>query len=273
MQASSSWTAPTGTLGGLVDEAQARARGLLASRAELERLAARAGAPRPFAKALRRKNVAVIAEVKRRSPSKGWIKRDLSAVDQARAYERGGAAAVSVLTERAHFGGSNDDLRNVLAAVGIPVLKKDFHVQPIQLTEARALGASAALVIARAVSPDMLREMIATGRNLGLELLVEVRDEDELARALELGSTVIGINNRNLETLVIEGGTAERFLARIPGDVIAIAESGVGGRPDVERVARCGADAVLVGSSISASDDPSDAVSQLSSVRRVGRES
>lgn len=272
MQASSSWTAPGGTLGGLVDEAKARAEVLLASRAELERAAARATPARPFAPALRRSNVAVIAEVKRRSPSKGWIKRDLSAVDQARAYERGGAAAISVLTEPEHFGGSNDDLRNVLAAVSIPVLKKDFHVHPIQLTEARALGASAALVIARAISPDMLRTMIAHGRDLGLELLVEVRDEEELDRALEFGSTVVGINNRNLETLVIEAGTAERLLGSIPANVVAIAESGVSGRTDVERVALRGADAVLVGSSISASDDPAIAVGELSSVPRVARE-
>lgn len=272
MQASSSWTAPSGTLGGLVDEANARADTLLSSRAALERAAARAAAGRPFASALRRPTVAVIAEVKRRSPSKGWIKRDLSAVDQARAYERGGAAAISVLTEPEHFGGSNDDLRNVLTAVGIPVLKKDFHVHPIQLTEARALGASAALVIARAISPETLRTMIAHGRDLGLELLVEVRDEDELGRALEFGSTIVGINNRNLETLVIEDGTAERLLGHIPAGVVAIAESGVSGRADVERVARRGADAVLVGSSISASDDPTVAVGELASVPRVGRE-
>jgi indole-3-glycerol phosphate synthase len=244
----------------------------LESRAELERLAARAPAARRFAAALRRPNISVVAEVKRRSPSKGWINRDLSAVDQAHAYERGGAAAISVLTEPAHFGGSNDDLRNVLAAVGVPVLKKDFHVQPIQLTEARALGASAALVIARALSPAALRSMIDCGRDLGLELLVEVRDEDELARALEYGSTVIGINNRNLETLVIEPGTAERLLGLIPPNVIAIAESGISGRMDVERVARYGADAVLVGSSISASEDPVVAVGELSNVRRASRE-
>src|SRR5262249_33561054 len=153
--------------------------------------------------------VQVIAEVKRRSPTKGWINPDLGAAGQARAYAIGGAAAISVLTEPAHFGGTNEDLQAVRAAVQVSVLKQDFHVHPIQLAEARALGASAALLIARALSPDELTRMSDAARELRLEVLVEVRDEDELQRALDAGATVVGINNRNLETLVIDPATSE----------------------------------------------------------------
>ena len=223
------------------------------------------------AEALRGPTVGVIAEIKRRSPSKGAINLDMTAVEQARAYERGGAAAISVLTEPAHFEGSVEDLISVRAAVAVPVLKKDFHVEPIQLLEARAIGASAALLIVRALSPDALRQMVDTARQLELEILVEVRDEAELARALDAGATMIGINNRNLETLVIDPATSERLLGLVPSSVLAVAESGVAGRGDVERAAQWGADAVLVGSVISAAMDPAAAVLALSGVKRVAR--
>jgi indole-3-glycerol phosphate synthase len=151
------------------------------------------------------------------------------------------------------------------------VLKKDFHVEPIQLLEAKAIGASAALIIARALSPEQLGRMVDYARTIDLAVLVEVRDEDELARALDVGARIIGINNRNLESLVIEAGTAERLLARVPGDVVAVSESGIESRADVERVARAGADAVLVGSVISAAADPTAAVRALASVARIPR--
>jgi len=215
--------------------------------------------------------VALIAEVKRRSPSKGSIAPALDAATQARAYVDGGAKAISVLTEPSHFGGSTSDLASVKAAVSVAALKKDFHMRPIQLVEARALGASAALLIARALSPDRLREMTDTARRLGLEVLVEVRDEAELDRALECGATLIGVNNRNLESLVIEPATAERLIPRIPAGLIAIAESGMSTRDDVERYAKCGADAVLVGSSISAAADPTQATRSLAGVPRRSR--
>ena len=170
-----------------------------------------------------------------------------------------------------HFGGSTSDLRDVRASVAVPALKKDFHVRPIQLVEARALGASAALLIARALSPDLLREMMATARRLDLEVLVEVRDEAELERALECGATMIGVNNRDLETLVIDPGTAERLVPRVPPGLVAIAESGVSTRADIERYAACGADAVLVGSSISAAADPTQATRALAGVPRRPR--
>ena len=272
MQAYSAWTPPTGTLGAIVAEARDRAALLKPNAAELTESAASAPPSPSLASALRTDTVAVIAEVKRRSPSKGWINPGISAVDQARSYETGGAAAVSILTEPAHFGGSASDLVAVRDAVSIPALKKDFHVDPIQLIEAKALGASAALLIARALSPDLLCGMIDAARGLALEVIVEIRDDDELARALDAGAAIIGINNRNLETLDIDPATSERLLAQIPRHVIAIAESGVQSRADVERLARCGADAVLVGSVLSASPDPVDAVRQLAGVHRISRE-
>ena len=271
MQASLRWTAPGGTLGTICHEAEARAALLEARADELEREASAAPAGPSLASALRGADVRLIAEVKRRSPSKGAIAPALDAADQARAYVDGGAAAISVLTEPAHFGGSTSDLLAVRSGVAVPALKKDFHVLPIQLVEARALGASAALLIARALSPDRLREMIATARRLDLEVLVEVRDEAELERALECGASMIGVNNRNLETLVIDPATAERLIPRIPPGLVAIAESGVSTREDVERYARSGADAVLVGSSISAAPDPTQATRALAGVPRRSR--
>jgi indole-3-glycerol phosphate synthase len=271
VQAFLRWTPPGGVLGTICGESEARAARLSSRSAELERLAAAAPAAPSLAAALRRADVALIAEVKRRSPSKGSIAPDLDAVTQARAYVAGGAAAISVLTEPAHFSGSLEDLEAVRAALPVPALKKDFHVRPIQLVEARAAGASAALLIARALDRERLRQMMEAGRELGLELLVEIRDEAELDRALEVGATMIGVNNRDLESLVIDPSTAERLVPRIPSGMVAIAESGVKSRADVERYAQCGADAVLVGSSISAAADPAAATRSLAAVPRIAR--
>ena len=271
MQASPTWTAPGGTLGRIVSEARERVSALRARESELVQAAERTPATGGFRAALDGETVGVIAEVKRRSPSKGWINAGLSAEAQAGAYVRGGAAAISVLTEPANFGGSVDDLLAVRQAVAVPVLKKDFHVDPIQLVEARAIGASAALLIVRALSPADLKLMSDSARQLALEVLVEVRDERELTRALDAGATIVGINNRNLETLQIDPRTSERLLRLVPPSVVAVAESGVAERADVERVAQAGANAVLVGSVISAAEDPSAAVAALSGVARVRR--
>ena len=232
------------------------------------RLAEEVSAPPPFGTALRRSNVTVIAEVKRSSPSKGAINPDLSVEDQVAAYDRGGAAAISILTEPTRFSGSRDDLIAAHSATKLPLLKKDFHVDPLQIVEAKALRASAALVIVRAVEPTRLRELIDVARSIGLELLVEIRDENELQLALAFGARVIGINNRNLETLEIDPTTAPRLLPLIPRDLIAVAESGMKTAEDVERVAAAGADAVLVGSELSASANPESAVRSLASVQR-----
>jgi indole-3-glycerol phosphate synthase len=185
------------------------------------------------------------------------------------AYEAGGAAAISILTEPMRFGGSNEDLSRAREAVRIPLLKKDFHIEPVQILEARALGASAALVIARAVSPSRLAELLSSGIDAGIEILVEVRDERELDLALTLGAGLIGVNNRNLETLEIDPDTSLRILPLIPGDIVAIAESGVRSVQDVERLGRAGANAVLVGTEVSASSDPEAAVRSLTGVTRT----
>jgi indole-3-glycerol phosphate synthase len=211
----------------------------------------------------------VIAEVKRSSPSKGAINVGMNVERQLRAYEAGGAAAISILTEPLRFGGSNNDLILARGCVRLPLLKKDFHVAVVQILEARMLGASAALVIARAVAPDRLKELVQAGRDAAIEILVEVRDEHELDLALTLDAKLIGVNNRNLETLQIDPETSTRLLPLIPRGVVAIAESGVRAIADVARAASAGADGVLVGSELSKSADPEKAVRSLIDVPRM----
>lgn len=213
--------------------------------------------------------MSIIAEVKRSSPSKGSINPGLDVRAQVLAYERGGAAAISILTEPTRFGGSNDDLVTARQTVPLPVLKKDFHVDVAQLVEAKAIGASAALVIARALPPDRLGELLTAGDDLGLELLVEVRDERELDLALGFGAAIVGVNNRNLETLETDPETSLRLLPMIPPDVIAVAESGMKAAPDIAKVAVAGADAALVGSELSGSTNPELALRALTGTKRV----
>jgi indole-3-glycerol phosphate synthase len=224
-----------------------------------------------MSRALRHEHVAIIAEIKRSSPSKGSINPSIDPTSQAAAYEKGGASAISVLTEPLRFGGSNDDLLAVRNTSKLPILKKDFHVTEVQLEEASSLGASAALVIVRAIEPAHLRDLAQAAEALELELIFEIRDETELERALDSGATMIGVNNRNLETLHVHEGTAERIIRMIPAECIAIAESGYMTRAEIENVALAGADAVLVGSSLSASRDPQAAVHALAGVKRVPR--
>jgi indole-3-glycerol phosphate synthase len=232
---------------------------------------ARSAGPVPsFRGALQGRRVGVIAEVKRSSPSKGAINPGLDLARQVAAYEAGGAAAISVLTEPTRFGGSADDLVLARKSVALPLLKKDFHVDVSQILEARALGASAALVIVRAVPPGRLKDLMTAGADVALEILVEVRDERELDLALSLDASLIGVNSRNLETLEIDPATALRILPLIPREVVAIAESGVKSAADVKRVADAGADAVLVGSELSGARDPEAAVHSLTGVARTG---
>ena len=267
-QAFSAWTPPEGTLGALTDEARRRAATLAPRKGELEKLASEITPPSLF-DALKTTTVAVIAEVKRASPSKGAINPDLNLRRQVVAYERGGAAAISVLTEPTRFGGSNEDLVDARAAVLIPLLKKDFHVDPLQIVESKALGASAALVIVRAVSPAALKELIRTADSIGLELLVEVREDRELELAVGLGARIVGVNNRNLETLEIDPETSLRLLPMIPFHLAAVAESGMRAAADVQRVGAAGADAVLVGSELSGARDPEAAVRSLLGIPRA----
>ncbi len=268
-QAYPAWEPPTGPLGELTRGAELRTEALAGRSAELMR-AARSAPPQPsFGSAIRGKTVGIVAELKRSSPSRGVIDAGLDASKQVRAYERGGAVAVSILTEPTRFGGSNQDMVSARSAIGLPILKKDFHVSVVQLLEARALGASAALVIVRAVPPDRLREMMAAARDIALELLIEVRDEAELELAVSLGAALIGVNNRNLETLAVDSSTGDRVIPLVPPSCAAISESGIERRSDVERVARSGADAVLIGASLSGSPDPESAVRSLTGVQRT----
>ena len=268
------WAPPAGTLGRIIAESRSRATALLRNPQavrQLERAAGAAAAAPSFAAALRRSDVALIAEVKRRSPSRGEINAALSARDQAAAYAAGGAAALSVLTESEHFGGSLDDLLSATGAVSVPVLRKDFIVDEVQLLEARANGAAAALLIVRALAPEELEKLVRSARAAGLEPLVEVHSDAELDRALAAGAHVIGVNNRDLETLHIDAATGDRLLPRVPGACIAISESGMLARADVERAASGGADAVLIGSVLSASPEPEQALRAFIGVPRSSR--
>ena len=271
MQAFPAWMPPGGTLGQIISETRDRVDELRSRRRDLENAAAKQPRALPFAAALRRADVAVIAELKRRSPSRGEINGGLSARDQAASYAKGGAAAISVLTEPRHFGGSAEDLETARAAGGLPVLKKDFHVDALQLLEARALGASAVLLIARALEPRHLARLATDAHALELEVLVEVRSEPELDLALSTGATAVGVNARDLETLEMDFALAGRLLPAIPSDRVAIAESGVRSPDDVRRAAACGADAVLVGSILSASSEPADGVRALTGISRLQR--
>ncbi len=270
MQANTSWTPPGGTLGTIVGQTMERVVALRRRRGDLEGALGSAPETPEFAPALRGNSVRVIAEVKRRSPSKGTINAGLDAASQAAAYEAGGAAAISVLTELLHFGGSASDLENVRSRVAIPLLKKDFHIDEVQLVEARLLGAAAVLLIARALDPAVLPRLVSMADALGLESLVEVRTMDELSRALDAGARVVGVNCRNLETLEVDVAVAEELIPRIPADVVAVWESSVTTADDVVRAAASGADAVLVGSAISGAPDPAAAVRALAGIPRRG---
>jgi indole-3-glycerol phosphate synthase len=271
VQANRAWTAPVGPLGRLAAAAAVRAKDLEKQSTDLRDRAKDVPAGPSFSAALRRIDVAVIAEVKRRSPSKGVINAGLDAGEQASAYARGGAAALSILTEPSEFGGAVQDLRDAREATSLPTLKKDFHVHPVQVLEARAAGASAMLLIARALPPDGLTAMADRASEHGVEVVVEIRSEEELERALAIRHAVIGVNSRDLETLVIDSAVTARLIPLIPADRLVIAESGVSARYDVERVAVAGADAVLVGSTVSAAFDPAAAVAALTGVARVFR--
>ena len=219
---------------------------------------------RPFEQALRAATPpALIAEVKRASPSAGEIAPDADPRALARAYEAAGAIAVSVLTEPRHFQGSLADLQSVRSSVGVPVLRKDFHVHPAQLIEARAAGADAVLLIVAAVSDDELAALLTTARDLGLGTLVEAHSDEDLERALATDAPVVGVNARDLETFEVDVTAALGRLRRVPGDRIAVLESGVGGRADVDAAVDAGASAILVGEALMRADDPARAVRKL----------
>ena len=213
------------------------------------------GEDRPFSEALVRPGLSLIAEFKRRSPSAGEIANPLVA-DQVTAYERGGAAALSVLTDERHFGGSLEDLRAARAACDLPILRKDFIVDPYQLYEAAVNGADAVLLIVRALDDAALRSMYEEARRLDLDCLVEVHDAGELERALDMDADVIGINNRNLEAGTVDTATVYELMPDVPAGKTVVAESGISRREELEELERVGVDAVLIGETLMVADDP-----------------
>lgn len=234
------------------------------SQADLEaRLSARTE-DRPFNEALVRPGLSLIAEFKRRSPSAGQIAAEaVDVATQVSAYERGGAAALSVLTDEAHFGGSLADLRAARAACGMPILRKDFIVDPYQLYEAAVNGADAVLLIVAALSDEELRSLHEEARAIDLDCLVEVHDAEELERALEAGADVIGINNRNLDDMSVDVATTYELMPDVPAGKTVVAESGISSREELEELDRVGVDAVLIGSALMQVPDPEAKVREL----------
>jgi indole-3-glycerol phosphate synthase len=224
------------------------------------------GAPRvrPFAASLARPGVMrVIAEHKRRSPSRGAIREDLEPADVARRYAAAGAAALSVLTDEPFFGGQLGHLSQARAATELPALRKDFVVDPWQIVEARAAGADAVLLIVAALADGELRQLLGEARALGVDALVEVHDGSELERALAAGARLVGVNNRDLRTLTVSLETSVGLAPRIPDDVVAVAESGIKSGADLRRLRDVGFDACLVGEHLMSARDPGAALRQL----------
>ncbi len=222
---------------------------------------------RPFSEALVQEGIALIAEMKRSSPSRGPIRPDATVREIVRAYEAAGASACSVLTEPHWFGGSLDDLREARAACALPLLRKDFIIDPYQLVEARLAGADAVLLIVAALDPAELVSLYDQASDLGLDCLVEVHDDEEMEIAVASGVEIIGVNNRNLHTLEVDPGTALRLLVDAPAGTIVVAESGITSYEDVERLEEAGVDAILVGEALMREEDPGAAVHALLGTR------
>jgi indole-3-glycerol phosphate synthase len=232
--------------------------------ADVEKQAAAAVSPRSFGLALRSaKGMACIAEFKRRSPSKGWIRRDADLPAIAAAYEDAGAAALSVLTDTPFFGGSLDDLRQARDAAWLPILRKDFIIDAYQVAEARAAGADAVLLIVAALRDEDLRELLVETERWGMEALVETHDPDEVARAVAAGARIIGVNHRDLRTFEMNMELATAMRPLIPSDRLVVAESGIRTAADVQRLRAAGVDAILVGESLMQSPDPATALRAL----------
>ena len=256
--------AQAGVLPGILREAERRAAEARAARARLEREAARAGAAPDFVAGLAAgREVAVIAEIKRRSPSAGEIKADASAVGQARRYQAAGADALSVLTDLKFFGGTIDDLRAVAGAVSLPRLRKDFIVHPIQVLQAREAGASAILLIVRVLADEEIKALFAAATAAGLDALFEIHDEADLERALRHGARIIGVNNRDPTVFTTDLAVSERLIPRLPPDVIAVSESGIFTGADAARARVAGAHAILAGEALMKAPDPAKLIAEF----------
>jgi len=250
----------------ILASADERAKAAEKDLAALKRAASNATPVRDLSEALSGPGLAVIAEIKRRSPSAGDINADLDPADLATRYVQGGADAISVLTEPHFFGGSLDDLRAVREAVGVPVLRKDFTRSPAQIWEARAAGADAILLIVAALSASNLGALVATAFDVGVAAIVEAHTDAEVRVAADVGARIIGVNNRNLHTFETDLGVAESAASLLPTGVVTIGESGVSTPTGAARMAAAGYDAILVGEALVRSDDPLALVAALKAV-------
>lgn len=253
-------------LGRLVLEAKQdlqRRRYLVASD-QLE-LAAAAYQPKDFLGALRGPGLAVIAEMKQRTPSMGILVEDYRPADLAHAYAEGGAAAISVLTHMAGFGGRPEHIRSVRAATDLPILRKDFVTDPFEVAEARACGADAVLLIVAALEQAQLKDLVALSKSRGIAALVEAHDESEAAAALDAGALAVGVNHRDLRTFKVDLGLTERLRKVVPPQVVLVAESGIHTQDDARRMREAGADAILVGEELMRSADPGARIKELTS--------
>lgn len=221
---------------------------------------------RPFAEALSRPGTSLVAEHKRRSPSAGTIREGASCTELVQAYEKGGAAALSILTEEAHFGGSLDDLREARAACDLPILRKDFTIDPYQVYEAKLAGADAVLLVVGSLGDRELASLHGLADQLDLDAIVEIHDEEELERALEIDGDVIGINNRDLESFSVDLQRTFDLLADVPAGKVVVSESGIHHREQIEELEQVGVDAVLIGEALMRAPDPEAAVRELSAL-------
>ena len=249
----------------------ARRRSEVSERDLRSRLRTRTG-PRPFKEALVRPGLSVIAEFKRASPSAGEIRSGAEVEAVVCGYEEGGAAALSVLTEERHFGGSIEDLRRASAAASLPILRKDFMVDPYQVVESAVAGADAVLLIVAGLADEDLRVLYEEAVSIDLDCVVEVHDERDLERALLLDPEVIGINNRDLRALTVDIEVTPELLTDVPAGKTVVAESGYERRDQLEELDRIGVDAVLIGESLMRSGDPAARVRELTLDEELTRE-
>ena len=226
-------------------------------------LAVAAYTPKDFIGALRKPNLAVIAEMKQRTPSMGVLSQEYRPADLAHAYADGGAAAISVLTHMAGFGGRVEHIRMARAATQLPILRKDFVTDPYEIAESRACGADAVLLIVAALERAQLKDLIALTRSRGIAALVEVHDQAETEAAVEAGAQVIGINHRDLKTFSVDLGLTERLRKLVPKEVVLVAESGIHTAADARRMREAGADAILVGEALMRAGDPAAQIREL----------